>query len=376
MSSILNDDEEVFELFPQNQASEYVSSGEYSFTNNVEIGKKIYRILLSDSVEDFIANCTPFLKIESYITDSIGYIVGERFPLPKIAETTPPILSKNPTFIHAALFFNANSIYNFLLSMNDDSLIQKEKDDVNRYNEHFAAAGGNLTFFQTLPKSYSFRKDLYGNTFVHYAALYNKPEILRFAAKNYANFIDGKNLNSLTPLSIALCLCHLKCLNPILKSDYFQQVISRKNNPKALWGPPMLHTLNQSNFEAIPYLIDAGMDITQPELDYIPMLHHAARVESKTVVKQLLKHGFPIDYRDIIGWTALHYAASRGHIHIVGLLLKNGANPLIQTTLGSTPFTIANTFHDNDPDRKCAMLIRKAVADRITKILINSLFQR
>ena len=364
-SSIVNDDE-IFEFYP---SFEITSSG--SFPSHYEFENKVYKIFLSDSVDEFKEVCSRYFNSTNSVTTILGNSVGPRIALPSIAKTTPPILSQNPTFLHAALFFNANKIFQDLLSFDSDTFSLSKADDISRHAEHFAAAGGNITFFERLPKTYVFSKDKYNNTFLHYAALYNKPNILKYAAKNCESFLLLKNKNLLTPLDIAILLGHLKCLNPILNSDVFRNKL-QSNEKKKTWDRALLFTLNSSNFEIIPYLIEAGMDISQPENDKLPFLHHAADVGSEIVLTQLLKYNYPVDKTDsLLGWTALHCAANNGNRKIVNILLNNGANPCKLTLLGNSPFHIANTFHGNDPNRESAQMIKKAVTKRITLNFVN-----
>jgi ankyrin repeat protein len=44
------------------------------------------------------------------------------------------------------------------------------------------------------------------------------------------------------------------------------------------------------------------------------------------------------------GMTALHYAARRGDVEIVKLLLEAGADPYVENDLGVNAFEICNTF--------------------------------
>ncbi|KAG1226363.1 hypothetical protein G6F35_002952 [Rhizopus arrhizus] len=55
------------------------------------------------------------------------------------------------------------------------------------------------------------------------------------------------------------------------------------------------------------------------------------------------------------GWTALHWAAHRGHEHVITALLRSGADPLIKTHKGQTAFDLA-IKHE-----ACAALLTKAI---------------
>ena len=48
-----------------------------------------------------------------------------------------------------------------------------------------------------------------------------------------------------------------------------------------------------------------------------------------------------MNYSDETGYTALHAASENGHLEIVQILVKNGANVKAKTTDGNTPSDLA-----------------------------------
>ncbi|CAO0789290.1 unnamed protein product [Mucor circinelloides] len=59
------------------------------------------------------------------------------------------------------------------------------------------------------------------------------------------------------------------------------------------------------------------------------------------------------------GWTALHWAAHRGHEHVVTALLRSGADPLIETQKGQTALDLAANHE------AAAAVLRAAVGDKV-----------
>ncbi|KAL9550806.1 hypothetical protein MBANPS3_004550 [Mucor bainieri] len=59
------------------------------------------------------------------------------------------------------------------------------------------------------------------------------------------------------------------------------------------------------------------------------------------------------------GWTALHWAAHRGHEHVVTALLRSGADPLIKTQKGQTALDLAANHE------AAAAVLRAAVGDKV-----------
>ena len=60
--------------------------------------------------------------------------------------------------------------------------------------------------------------------------------------------------------------------------------------------------------------------------DLSATLVDAARDGALAKVEELISSGAPVNARDAVGRTALHYAAENGHIGTVKLLLEKGAN--------------------------------------------------
>ncbi|XP_078373945.1 uncharacterized protein LOC144657477 [Oculina patagonica] len=70
-------------------------------------------------------------------------------------------------------------------------------------------------------------------------------------------------------------------------------------------------------------------------------LHIAARLNNLKLLRAGLREALLIDALGIYGWTALHQAASCGHLEIAIALLENGANPNIQDSQKCTPIHLA-----------------------------------
>jgi hypothetical protein len=70
-------------------------------------------------------------------------------------------------------------------------------------------------------------------------------------------------------------------------------------------------------------------------------LHGAARDGKVAEIQARLAAGDPVDVRDDLDRTPLHYAAAAGHIPIADLLLNHGADPNARATGGMTPLHFA-----------------------------------
>lgn len=73
-------------------------------------------------------------------------------------------------------------------------------------------------------------------------------------------------------------------------------------------------------------------------------LHWAAKRNFPEIIKILLEHGAYIDCKDGGRRTPLFIASRLGHADCVEALLANGANPMIQTHIGTSALDVAKTY--------------------------------
>ena len=277
------------------------------------------------------------------------------------------IFNKNPTILQAAAFFKANNILESLMAI-DDHLFNK-KDKGGRTVNHFAAAGGNLEYFQKNEKLYDFMEtDDRSWTIFHYAANYNHPEILRWGIK--INLPPDNKSQDGTPLRLACQNCFLRCIEVLCTSRKVQE-----NLRKPMANSILLSCLNNRLYEAIPFLMDAGMELEKQQFDNWPLLFFGAISNSPSIPQELLRRGVNVDMEDNLHWTALFAAVSRRRMHNVRFLLENNANPFHMTGVNFTVFNMANVFHPEDPNRECAKIVREYIRKRITRYIVDKIIK-
>ncbi|KAL0080775.1 hypothetical protein J3Q64DRAFT_1706063 [Phycomyces blakesleeanus] len=76
-------------------------------------------------------------------------------------------------------------------------------------------------------------------------------------------------------------------------------------------------------------------------------LREVSALGNPKAVHHFIHAGVNINSQNKInGWTALHWAAHRGHENVVRLLLSNGANPNIETSKGQKAYVLAQKYPD------------------------------
>jgi ankyrin repeat protein len=83
-------------------------------------------------------------------------------------------------------------------------------------------------------------------------------------------------------------------------------------------------------------------NLTDTSPDRLSVLHYAARRGYLAVVELLLAAGATPDKRSHDGSTPLHEAAAGGHLNIVRLLVEAGADADARTNRGDGPWAAAN----------------------------------
>ncbi|XP_028660118.1 protein phosphatase 1 regulatory subunit 16A [Erpetoichthys calabaricus] len=87
-------------------------------------------------------------------------------------------------------------------------------------------------------------------------------------------------------------------------------------------------------------LIQAGSDLNTPDGNKASLLHIAAANGYHTTAELLLEQKAKIDLKDCDGWEPLHAASCWGHIHMVELLVANGANLNAKSYMDETPLDV------------------------------------
>ena len=123
--------------------------------------------------------------------------------------------------------------------------------------------------------------------------------------------------------------------------------------------------------EISPAKNTANVQMTSQQ-ELIDLFFAAARTGNDDVIKEFLKHGFPVDVRNSAGYTPLMMAAYYGHQSIVSTLLKYGADRCARDNKGNTAlmgalfkmeFSIAKQLRQVDCDANAKQNGQKTTAE-------------
>lgn len=92
-------------------------------------------------------------------------------------------------------------------------------------------------------------------------------------------------------------------------------------------------------------LLNEGFDVNQRDTENITLLHWAAINCRKDIVKLFVDYGAIVDaVGGELNSTPLHWATRQGHLSIVVLLMKNGADPTLRDGEGCSAIHLASQF--------------------------------
>lgn len=151
------------------------------------------------------------------------------------------------------------------------------------------------------------KKDIFGNTPIHYAAAFGKKEILNLLLSQGAN-VNAKNKNRMTPLLLASAAGH---------DDIVQLLLQSKAN------------------------------INARDREGRTALHYASYNGYQTIVEKLLKHKAHSNTKDTFNWSPLLYAIDANHDSLVPLLAEHEKGNLRTDKENQQGVMVTNVMDDN-----------------------------
>uniref|UniRef100_A0A674I0A5 Protein phosphatase 1 regulatory subunit 16A n=1 Tax=Terrapene triunguis TaxID=2587831 RepID=A0A674I0A5_9SAUR len=102
----------------------------------------------------------------------------------------------------------------------------------------------------------------------------------------------------------------------------------------------LLEAASRNDVEEVRQFLQRGISPNLYNEDGLTALHQCCIDDFGDVVALLLEAGADVNACDSELWTPLHAAATCGHLHLVELLIKHGANLLAVNTDGNMPYDL------------------------------------
>jgi uncharacterized protein len=174
------------------------------------------------------------------------------------------------------------------------------------------------------------------STALQFAAHHGNEEVVKLLLDLNAD-VSIINKDGYTPLYAAARGGHAPCVSMLASRDADLNEKSGSEqwtalNTAAHWGQE----------DVLRLLLDLGADTSIENANGCSPLHNAVLGGSVPCVLMLVSRGVNVNESSSIdGWTALHFAASRGYINVAQVLLIAGADINSKSSKGNTPLDIA-----------------------------------
>jgi hypothetical protein len=122
--------------------------------------------------------------------------------------------------------------------------------------------------------------------------------------------------------------------------------------------------------EALPLLVEAGLELNRKGLGAWPPLFYAVRTGHVNIVSQLLKYGANPNVSGKGQWTPLHVAAQSHCKKVLRELLLYGANPHVLTEYEQSPFSLSRGTVPRDREMEVPTLLREWLIDCFARAII------
>eukprot|EP00803_Ostreobium_quekettii_P007331 evm.model.scf_1535.3 EVM.evm.TU.scf_1535.3 scf_1535:22230-35004(+) len=150
--------------------------------------------------------------------------------------------------------------------------------------------------------------------------------------------VDVQADNGSTPLLLAAQEGHHKMVECLADAD------ANVDHCNIAGLTPLHAAVTRARRKAVDALIDKGADVNAHTCasPSMPLLHVAARLGHVGMVDSLLRRGAVLEsLSEERGQTALHAAASEGHLEVARLLVAQGLDVDVRSGIGETPLLVA-----------------------------------
>lgn len=232
---------------------------------------------------------------------------------------------------------------------------------------HEAAAMNRLDFLDALCQSFA-NMDINsvsseGRTPIHMAALHGHVEAIQLCLSvgGNPNVVDH---NGWTPLHCAASEGHLKAVECLLECSNVKYAVNREgktafslavdNGHSHLldllhFGDALLRAARLDDVHGLTSCLAKGAMVNRKDQNGWTPLHWAAFKGRIKSVKVLLEHGAEIDAVDDAGYTPLHCAAEAGHLQLSLFFISRGSRVKLKSFEGALVLNNSESFNKHMP---------------------------
>lgn len=171
-----------------------------------------------------------------------------------------------------------------------------------------------------------------------------------------ANVNNQFNKMAMAPLHIAAFSDNVEAVKLLLQVDADPSLRDRDDNQpvsyakstqvrRMLTAGSVHQAARSGDLTAIRALVDAGVDVSQPDRQGFPPIHRAAQFGHARLVELLVEVGVDVNCRGAQNSTAMHWAAAFGSAAVARILASAGAEVDIPDERGWTPLFLAINNH-------------------------------
>ena len=168
-------------------------------------------------------------------------------------------------------------------------------------------------------------RDEQNNYFLTYAVTLNEPTIVSNLIEKGAK-IDITDKYDRSILTTAITYSYHEVLHVLLEANKNNIGISILDIKDRLFRIPLHYAIEIQNVKAVKMLLEYGSNTNSSDKDGLNSLHIAVKSRSLEICEMVVKYIGDINFRYNTGENALHMACNLQLIEIARLLIKNGIN--------------------------------------------------